>query len=400
MSLADRLGQTDPDGDAKAVAEQLKAFKAKLEEEGIPPHAVQSMRWRSGEHRGFIKNAEGEIEYTDDLPNGRAEVVVRPQWEPEWPAVQPADPVTVRASRSKPHDDGCQRWLIYFDPQIGWWINDETGDYEPMHDPKAMAAALAVAKLVKPDVQVNVGDFLDLAAAGKFAQHPTFQLVMQRDVNTGHRFLAAQHAAAPWARKLVHEGNHDLRLAKMVQDNYKAALHLKRADDIGGWPVLSIPNILAFDRLDVEYVDGYPADRTWITDDLRVMHGEVAAKNTAAKVVAAEHVSTIQGHTHRREVKWKRVDDGRGVAKEVMAASAGSLCRVDGGVPSQLTGTSRKTGMPIKRVVDWQQGCAVVTVFPDQSWQYEDVPICDGRARFRGGVLEADPELVALLGEP
>jgi hypothetical protein len=59
------------------------------------------------------------------------------------------------------------------------------------------------------------------------------------------------------------------------------------------------------------------------------------------------------------------------------------VCRIDGAVPSRK-GSDDSRGRPIKRFEAWQQGCAVVSVMPDGSWEKEIIPIRNGRAVWRG----------------
>ena len=49
-----------------------------------------------------------------------------------------------------------------------------------------------------------------------------------------------------------------------------------------------------------------------------------------------------------------------GRRSDIVAASPGCLCRVDGAVPSKKSGTDIH-GRPVSTIEEWQQGAAVVT---------------------------------------
>lgn len=332
------------------------------------------------------KNDDGESIVTDLYG-----VVLSPAWEdgPKWPVVNYAEPVKVQLDRGKPHKpEGYKTTVILPDPQIGFRrFPDNT--FDPMHDVHAMDAALKVLAYIKPDDVVNLGDYLDLAEAGKYAQEAYFQQTMQPTLNLGHRYLAAQRAAAPKSDILLHQGNHDVRMKNYITKNAQMAFGLRRAEVPEEWPILSIPNLLRLDDLGVIYVDGYPADRYWITRGLKTIHGKVAKKKgTTAQVSWDESVSTIQGHIHRIELNWttRDTDDG---AKHIMAASPGCLCRIDGAVPSFQSGTT-ETGYPVRQFENWQHGMAVVYSRPDGFFHYEPLHIQDGTVLYDRKVFSAE----------
>jgi hypothetical protein len=251
-----------------------------------------------------------------------------------------------------------------------------------------MAAAIAMVRLVRPNLIVNLGDTLDLAEFSRFEIEPAFALTTQLAVDRTHRFLAEQRANAGWDCEIrLIEGNHDRRIQKAIVANAKAAFGLRQAcTPPEHWPVMSVPHLLRLEELGVEYVDGYPAGITWINDRLACVHGE---KLKMSQVVDDERVSVIQGHVHRIQMQYKtrRVRDG---ARVTLAATPGCLCRTDGSVPS-TKGSVDSWGRAIKRPEDWQNGLAVVTYRDgDSPFSVELVPIFDGVAHFRGQLVAPD----------
>lgn len=321
-----------------------------------------------------------------------------PEWAegPSWPVVDQAKPVKVSVRPLKPHKpDGWKRAFIFPDTQIGYrQLRDNEGNFylDPFHDEAAISAALAVMAQVRPDLVVFLGDSLDFPAHSRFLQDPAWAMTTQDAVNRFHLLLATVRTMRPDAEIVVLEGNHDLRLPKSIQANAAASFRLQRANLPESWPVLTLPHLCRFEELSVSYIEGYPACRFFINENLVTIHGSKVGnrtKSTAEIVVDDERVSTIFGHVHRIELAHKTRQTFAG-GKIALAATPGCLCRIDGAVPSYKGGTDA-LGRPLTSYENWQQGCAVVTYEPGNGpFSLELVPIFDGRAIFRGEVIEPE----------
>jgi hypothetical protein len=307
---------------------------------------------------------------------------------PEWETVHQSVPVVIKPPRRvKISKQNHKTWVIFPDPQIGYRNFD--GILDPFHDERAMSVALQITDWLYHNDTVtgviNLGDFLDLPAQGRFEQEAGFAGMTQVAINRGHKFLQEQRAAAGEdAQIILIEGNHDRRMEKFIQINAAAAWGLKRAnaDEL---PVMSIPYLLRLDEIGVEYIDAYPAGAYWITQHLRAIHGHKVrsgGSTAAAYTNDTPHISTIFGHIHRQEVQSKTVFDRQGKIKS-QAISPGCLCRVDGAVPS-VNGSTKIDGTPATYYENWQQGVAVITVDEDEQFYSELVQINDGVGWFRG----------------
>jgi hypothetical protein len=336
--------------------------------------------------QGFYKDADGEA-HTVDM----AGITLSPHWAegPQWPVAQPATPAKIAyGKRPKPHTDGLHRTVLLPDPQIGYWRNGS--DLTPMHDELAMAAALDVARAVNPDRIVNLGDFLDLAEfSSKFDVHPEFVMTTQDSIQRGHDFLAEQRAIlGPDGELVLIAGNHDDRLGKAVLRNAKAALRLRRADTPEGWPVMSVPNLLALDALDCRYVSGYPAGSLKLADGCGSQTPLYAVHERGldvVKVAKQQRQSYVQGHTHRVAMHSETYElDGEPV--DVEAYALGSLCSRTGRVPS-TKGNPDDMGRPVTRIESWQHAVGILTVAPSGAWWMEVVRIRDGEAVAAGSLL-------------
>jgi len=308
--------------------------------------------------------------------------------EPKWQPVDRSQPVVLAAPKKvTPKKSKHTVHIALPDPQIGY--RDLGSRLDPFHDESAMDVALQITSFIEEtdrlDTVVNLGDFLDLPAQGRFEQEAAFASTTQAAFDRGHLFLQQQRqAAGPKAKIVLVEGNHDRRMEKFITANMLSAFGLRRANT-AELPAMSIPYLLRLEEIGVEYIDAYPAGAYWITESLRAIHGTKARSNgsTAAAYTNADpHISTIFGHSHRLEIQSKTVYNGAGAIRSV-AVSPGCLCRVDGAVPS-VNGSTHIDGSPARHWENWQQGVAVITVEPNGEFFTELVQIKDGQAWFRG----------------
>jgi hypothetical protein len=346
--------------------------------------------------QGFSKDQETGENNVVDLVG----VQIAPAWAegPQWPVVQQAAPTLIRPKPRKSATSGTVIAILP-DPQIGYRRN-ETGDLDPFHDEHAIDVALQIVADAKPHRIINLGDSCDFAEwSSKFTISPEMVLTTQPTIDRLHRFIAEQIAAAPDDCQItLMEGNHDARLPLAITKNAMAALRLRRANTPDSWPVLSMPHLLRLDDFGqlangqprATYIAGYPAARIKLAagndtiTPLFAVHGE---RLTVSAVAKNERQSFVQGHIHRIQDHWATFDvDGQPII--VNAWSPGCLCRIDGAVPS-TRGATDPRGVPIRRIEDWQQGCAIITVSDDGSWSKELVPITNGNATWRGRTYQS-----------
>lgn len=306
---------------------------------------------------------------------------------PQWPVIERGQKtVAVPRNTARVTKGKWKRAVILPDVQIGFF-RDQHGNLQPIHDVRAVSVALQIVRDVKPHMIVCVGDNLDFAELGKYRITPAFQLTTQATIDAATEFCAQVAAAAPHGCKIVWlAGNHEERLPNYLLDNAAAAYGLKRGARPEKWPVMSVPYLCRMDEYGVEYRPGYPASDVWINERIRVVHGDRVRSNgsTAHLYLAREKTSVIYGHIHRIETAYRTREDYDG-ARTILAASPGTLARIDGAVPSTKGGTDLD-GRPIQRHEDWQQGVGIVDFQPDSPFRfrYDAVHIYDGWA-FYGG---------------
>ena len=332
-------------------------------------------------YQSLTKNKDGEAE-THNL----TAIQFSPKWEsgPEWPVIQQGPAVKLPTLKTKSKKTGWPCAVIVPDMQVGYFRAPD-GSLVPIHDEQAIEIALEIIKDAQPELVVMVGDNADFAELGKYVTTPAYQQTTQATIDRLTVFGFQLQAVAPHARKVWLAGNHEERLPRFFLQNASAAFGLRKGDMPESWPVMSMPYLCRMDESGIEYMPGYPASHIWITDKLKVIHGDKVASggSTAHKYLATEKVSVIYGHIHRREWAERTRDDHDGPST-ILAASPGCLARIDGAVPSTKGGHDLD-GRPIQRHEDWQQGLAVVPYDPETGrFVYEQIAIHDGWAMWRG----------------
>lgn len=369
-------------------SEVVTAVTKLLADANINPDEVKLEKMKVSEWEGFSKDEDGNPVVT---PLKGTSIVLSPKWVdgPEWPVVQQAKPTLIKPvvakKRTLPKVGKWRTAVILPDPQVGYRAL-KNGVMDPFHDESAMGVAMEIVAAVQPDLIVNLGDLVDFASHGRFAQEASFARTTQPTIDRAHEFLAEQRATCPDAKIVLLEGNHDRRLETSIVNNALAAFGLQRAALPESWPVMSLPHLLRLDDLDVEYVGGYPAAKFWINERLACAHAPAKLRSSGSSAQASiddERVSLIFGHIHRIEAAYKTRNTRDG-GKVNFSVSPGCLCRIDGAVPS-TKGSTDVFGAPVVNFENWQHGVGVVTYQEgDADFSYEQVFINNGTAIFRG----------------
>lgn len=355
-----------------------------IDNANVDPASIGRVAITVGEHTGYIKNNEGEIEYTEPLKRrGYSFSIEADRLEPPIQRVSSGKLPRKESLKGPKDNKSC---VILPDLQI------------PFQDDEAISVAMQVIRDVRPDKVVLLGDAVDLAPWSKYPQRPEHQQTTQDSITKLHLLLATLRKSLPRSELVVLEGNHDFRMhAKISKDNPEA-LYLKKADDPDGYPVMSVPYLTSMVELDVEYVSGYPANKHWINERLQVQHGAKARSNssTAKAISQDERASTIFGHVHRIETHYKTVNTYEG-GKTSFAHTPGCLCLIDGSVPSTKGGVTVK-GETVENYEDWQAGFCVVSYKEgDSPFHLEQVYINTfngSEANYRGKNYSPDKKII------
>lgn len=376
--LADKLS-TPPESKAQALGKLVEI----LDRQNIDINEIGSVK-RVSLYQSLTKDQDGEAQIHD-----LAAIQFSPKWAegPEWDPVNQGPAIKLPKVNVKQSVSTWKKCVVLPDIQAGFFRN-ANGELVSTHDPVAMDYALAVIKAEKPDIVALNGDNADLPEMSKYRLSPAFSMTTQATIDYLTTLCAQIRDAAPYARIIWMEGNHEIRLTNYIIDNAKAAFGLKQGNTPTSFPVLSIPFLCRFDDFGVEYFAGYPASQFWLNNRIKIIHGTKVASggSTAHKYLSTEKSSVVYGHIHRREWAERTRSDWDG-PKTIAAISFGCLARVDGMVPSTKGGMDLD-GRPINCVEDWQQGLGIIYYQEgDGAFHPEMLPIHDGTMFYKGKLL-------------
>jgi hypothetical protein len=374
----------------------IGAVRDLLERQGIDPsevgrlHRIKDVRVYQGLAKvKSVDDAGNEVETLE--VQDMASVVLSPKWEdgPQWDLVNPG-PTLPKDRRKGKVRKGVKKGVILPDMQIGYYHGTD-GQLVSTHDPKAINLAITVVEALDPDLIVMVGDNLDLPEFGKYRLTPAFENTTQATVDYATELMWNLRSVAPKADIVWLAGNHEERLPNFLLDNCRAAFGLRRGKDPQvnadtRYPVMSVPHLCRLDRSDITYLEGYPANEYYVNQNLRVIHGNrVKSRGSTAHVyLNEEKTSVLYGHIHRIELAHRTFKNWDG-QKSILAASPGTLAKVDGAVPSTKGGIDLY-GRPLNVVEDWQQGIGIVDFETggDHWFNYETVPFINYRCKAEG----------------
>ena len=350
---------------------RVKSLEDLLKQANVNPEQWKVTKWIANKWESLGKNGS-----TVPLWQVKAWLQRVPEWAKQ--TIEPVKHLPRKPSRSSEH--GLKRALIIPDSQNGYTVNRRTQEHTPLHDRRAWDIAIQVAQRLQPDEIILLGDMLDLAPFGKYTTEPALHFTTTPTLLELHWWLGQLRLAAPSAKLTYLEGNHELRLSRIMLDHVKEAADLRPIDDPHGPPVLSVPRLLALDQLDIEYIPGYPGGEYWLWDTVRTYHGSTVRQGSGqstAAVIKDASCHTIFGHVHRTELCAKTQTDASG-HNVIYSMTPGTIARLDGVVP----GSTRRS--------NWQQGLGIVYMSPTEQVQMNLLSITDGMCVLDGSMLHGE----------
>ncbi len=282
----------------------------------------------------------------------------------EFPALQP---VTIRSTISKQETDESKELktaVVIPDSQNGYVKDMETGELTPFHDRKCWDLAIKLIKETEPDTVVLLGDMLDMAEwTLKYQRKPQMFFTTQAALIELNWWLAKIRKIVPEAEIIYLEGNHEDRLTRAIMENMKAAYMLKKADEVESDPMLSVPNMLGLEDLDIEYRGDYPNNEYWINDNLVCHHGDSVSSvpgKTAGNAVKDARATMIFGHSHRLEMASKTIYARKGDVT-YRAVSLGTLAKIGGKTPGKKEKQNWQNALGL---VKYKEGNNIFEIFP------------------------------------
>ena len=379
--------ETPPNYDPEATPE---AHKAVLDiSQQIDPFSQQSIELADelSTWEGYIKNKDGEIEYTRPLRSVRS--TQRKQKLEDF--ISQADPVKITPSRAKPVQRPYRLLMAFGDSQIDF--RSIGGELVPTHDDRALKVIEMFNKHYMPDVVVDLGDTVDLAALSRFqADSDHFNHSMNPAFNRAHTLYAQLRADNPAGEIKVVASNHEKRLSAFVLRNAAHLYGLKQPGATDPYPVLSYPFLANLSAVGVDWFGGYGAAKYIYGEEygkppIVFKHGEtmVSAGSTANKESKDNpDVHVVRGHGHRNEVhtRTNRLGD------YLSSIMVGCTCKLTGEVASYHSAVD-DFGKVVPTQENWQQSLLLIEDY-EGDYVFHNVPIKDGVARFQGKVFDSN----------
>lgn len=342
-----------------------------------------------GFHVGFIKNSEGEIEYTRPLPSVRMADKPRHQLTD---FISQADPIRLTPSRRKPSRRAFRQILVFSDLQIDYRQID--GELVPLHDERVISIINMMAREMQPETIVDCSDTLDFASISRFpADSDQFRHSLNPAINRVHRVYAELRADNPRAHIVALDSNHTIRLAKFMMKQVPELYGIRQAGSESQYPALSYPFLVNMEAVGVDWYGGYGAaeyvyGEEYDAPPIVFKHGTMVVSNgsTAAKESQQNpETHVVRGHSHRAEVHHRTTRAGNYLTSMVV----GCGCHTDGRVPSYGSGVDER-GTLVHHQENWQQSLGVITDYMDGNYQFDMVMINDGVARYNGRVFDGN----------
>ena len=349
--------------------------------EQIPEDAI--VNW----HVGYIKNSEGEIEYTKPLPSVHTGHLAKPNVEFDQAVAAKITPSTV-----KPKVRNHKILVVFSDAQVDFRrLPDNTLD--PIHDEQALSVMHQIAKDLQPDEIINTGDTVDLSALSRFkpdSDHfhrtlgPSFQRV--------HDMYAQLRSDVPNARIVEVDSNHNTRLKNFMLKYAPDLYGVKRAGDPEDeYPMFTYPYLTNLNKLDVKWVSGYGAARYIYGDKygkppIEFKHGNIMASGGSTAVKESKmnpETHVVRGHGHRVERHTRTTRSGNYLTSLMI----GTVCKITGEVPSYHSAVDDH-GYVVNQNEDWQQSVLVIYDYNGE-YQFDNILISKGKAFYKGKEYEA-----------
>ena len=234
--------------------------------------------------------------------------------------------------------------------------------YPFVHRPSEQAV-MHFVKEMKPDVVTVIGDFIDFTSIASFRKKLPPEKVprLAAEVRIGREKVAEWEKVAGKARKVFIEGNHEERLARVVEANCPELLGLAGVPGVD----LSVRGLLGLESWEYLGPYGHYESGQWLgrRGGLWAYHGSFCGQNAPTQNLRRYGHSVIYGHTHRLQSKHQTDAMGRTIG----AYEVGTLCD-----PKR---TPRHSP-----VVDWQHGFASIwTSKKDRAFHVDLISINKGR---------------------
>ncbi len=224
----------------------------------------------------------------------------------------------------------------------------------PYHDVGSWAITLRAIRKWKPSVVICLGDLVDCYAISTFPKVVQKPQTLAEEFAPAIRCIRELEKAAPNARYVLCEGNHEARLTRFLQET-KAL-----------WGMVTLRTLLHLHHWKI-----IPENQRYKLGKLYFTHGNKSTKYASAAMLERYAGSVFFGHVHRPQMSFKSTIGGEHV----------SLC------PGWL-GDPKDQAFDYAPDPDWAHGFATVLIdkHGGNFWWSLNL-IINGRVRIDGEVI-------------
>lgn len=343
-----------------------------------------------GFHVGFIRNADGEIEYTKPLPSFRITRQNR-SLEDLADVYEPATPANIHPTKRQKAERASKFILAYGDGQVGFRriINSQTQEQElvPLHNVPMHRIIQQVNADLQPETTVNLGDFADMTELSRFdPDSDHFHKTLGPSMQWIHDFYAQLVADNPNAEHWEVDSNHAIRPRKKVLKQMPELydFYLPGED----YPMISYYRLANLGKLGIKFISGYgaaelPYGTEYDAPPIIFKHGNHSSSNpgTTVSKEAKENPETnvVRGHGHSHELVMRTMRNGH----QLFYVQLGSSCMNTGPVPGYDSAVDDKN-QPVKKPTKHQNTFLIIEDFQNGFYNLTSVNVMDGKAFYNG----------------
>lgn len=364
---------------------QAQNFGDILRLHNMTPELAQEFT-EQGFHVGYIKNKDGEIEYTVPLPNAKN------RGGRTLDEFEPVEPARITPTRAKRLQRASNFILVYGDGQVDFRrIIDPVTDESrlvPLHNVPMHNIIQQFNARFRPETTVNLGDFADMSALSKFdPDSDHFHKTLGPSMRYIHDFYARLVANNPDAEHVEVDSNHAVRIKKQTLRNLPA-LHdfVIPGED---YPLMTYYRLANLGRLGINFISGYGGAEYVYGEEygappIVFKHGTHSSSTPGATVkkesVENPEVHVVRGHGHGDEHISITTRSGR----RLFYYQIGSSCLNDGPVPGYGSSVDDHN-QPVKYHNRRHQNTfALIEDFRNGEYQVDIVNVINGVAYYRG----------------
>lgn len=226
--------------------------------------------------------------------------------------------------------------------------------HAPYHDRGAWKRFLRCLEVIKPDIFVNIGDFIDSHAMSRHVKDPRREALFRKELILPRRMLRELDDVLPQqSRRLWTMGNHDIWMERRVAEKMPELEGIFTIDNLldlseHGWEVTPYGQSVKVGKLNLSHDYGY------------------SGANAGRSTLLAVGDNAVFGHSHRASVTY----GGTALGVPHVSMNVGWLGDKKAATYAHQTQKNR----------DWMHGFGMAYLMPNGNAHCHFVPFIGGKA--------------------